>query len=176
MIYKDKYYCALNDGHVCTDGNWYPNDICYKDYYTDEWIATEQDSVIYLDDVGEYADSNSDKFEAYQCAYCLKWFVDNYNIVITQDTQEIYCTDCADIRLYECEDCNRYFADSDNITSDADGKWLCNDCLGEYFVCSDCECFVSEDDARWIDDNNNIVRYELDKDWSDEYNEGIRYY
>lgn len=33
MIYKDKYYSALNDGHICTDGNWYPNEICYRDYY-----------------------------------------------------------------------------------------------------------------------------------------------
>ena len=32
MIYKDKYYSALNDGHICTDGNWYHESVL-KQYF-----------------------------------------------------------------------------------------------------------------------------------------------
>lgn len=152
MIYKDKYYSALNDGHICTDGNWYPNDVCYKDYFTDEWVSSEQDGVVYLEDVGEYADSNSDSFEALQCTHCLEWYAYIYNVVTTKDTEEIYCNDCAEATLYRCEDCGEYFDNNNSVVVDMNNNCLCTDCYDNYFVCRECGCFVRDNEAEWIDE------------------------
>lgn len=99
MIYKNKYYSALNDGKICSDGNWYPNDIIHKDYYTDEWISSEQNGVIFLEDEREYADLNSYKFEGYSCADCGKYYSNIWNVIFIEDMKQWYCEDCANERM-----------------------------------------------------------------------------
>lgn len=54
MIYKNKYYSAIKDGKVLSDGNWYPNNTIHKDYFSGEDISSEMDSVVYLEDVIAY--------------------------------------------------------------------------------------------------------------------------
>ena len=145
MIYKDKYYSALNDGHICTDGNWYPNEICHKDYYTDKWISNEQESVVFLKDEGCFADSESDRFEGYFCEHCGNWYTDG---IVTSDTQQFFCQDCADENCYECKDCNRWFEDCRNIINDSEDAVLCETCYEcGYTICEECGCFVDYDEV-----------------------------
>lgn len=144
MLYNGKYYSALNDGEICSDGNWYPNDIVYKDYYTDEWISSEQVGVVWLADVEEYANCNTYEFDACCCVDCGKWFAD-YSLMITSvDTNEYYCRECADSNLYHCMGCGDYYSnDTDNIIIDTAGNALCQDCYdGNYTICAGCGEFV----------------------------------
>lgn len=144
MIYNGKYYSALNDGHICTDGNWYPNDTCHKDYYTNEWVSTEQDTVVFLNDEMEWADTESDKFEAISCMQCGEYYASDDTLIFTEDTQEYYCEDCAERYCQQCEDCGAwYYSDINNLTSDSEGTLLCEACVGNYYICEECGIFVS---------------------------------
>lgn len=156
MIYKNEYYSALNDGHICTDGNWYPNDTCYKDYYTKEWVSNEQDSVVFLEDVEEYADINSDKFEALSCEQCGKYYADGDRLIMTEDTQEVYCDDCAIRHCYQCDDCGKWFAKELSVSLDAELNVLCKECFDNCYVCSDCGIFVHNFDVEWTDEQEPL--------------------
>lgn len=149
MIYNGKYYSALNDGHVCTDGNWYPNDTCYRDYYTDEWVSYKQGDVVWLEDVEEYADRLSDKFEAYMCTECGKYYASDDNIIVTKDSGEVFCKECADGVCYQCIDCDDWFSNINNAITDCDFTTLCQDCAENYHECSCCGCFVHNNDVEF---------------------------
>lgn len=154
MIYNGKYYSALNDGHICTDGNWYPNDTCHKDYYTDEWVSTEQDTVVLLNDEMEWADTESDKFEAISCMQCGEYYASDDTLIFTEDTQEYYCKDCAERYCQQCEDCGAwYYFDTNNLTSDSVGTLLCKACVGNYYICQECGMFVSDTEVEFGQDD-----------------------
>lgn len=153
MIYKGEYYSALNGGRICSDGNWYPNNIVYKDYYNGEWISSEQNGVIFLEDVCEYANLNSDKFEGFRCIDCGEYYANDWNVVFTEDTVQSYCEDCAERELYHCQDCGEWYEREENIYRDSAGHELCNDCYEEgHTICEDCGEFVDFDHAVHIDE------------------------
>lgn len=96
--------------------------------------------------------------ERHTCVHCGQYVDDLETMRETVDGDHI-CADCVEPGgdYAECEDCHKYFRIVDGRI-DEHGTTLCEDCYdrGCYSTCDQCGCIVSDGDAIWCDDNQEV--------------------
>lgn len=79
------------------------------------------------------------------------------------ETVNNYGTVCEDA-LYSsgmftyCEDCGEWYLTEDCYWIEGEGKYVCGDCLDDYYQCSDCGEYFSEDGIEVGDNGKNYCR------------------
>ena len=67
---------------------------------------------------------------------------------------EYYCDDC----VTWCECCDSYVLNDDATWIDSEDRYVCNDCLDEYYsYCDECGNYYNNDDGRYVDYTDSWV-------------------
>lgn len=84
--------------------------------------------------------------------FCSKCNYYEEDCIITEDSEQIYCSDCIDY-IYHCEECVGYFEYSDSIHQDDHETTVCNHCYDycDYVSCEECGRIMYSDDTEMYD-------------------------
>ena len=69
----------------------------------------------------------------------------------------LYCEDCYNEKFVDCNDCNTIIEIDSCAT--ADGNYICEGCIENYFFCESCETYHSNDDSVEVHSRRNSTIY-----------------
>jgi len=76
--------------------------------------------------------------------YCCECGEELQDTMYDIGNNEYVCEDCRDAYYVECDHCGRLVPEGDLIAVDNNDRFVCDDCIGEYYTCDHCGGFFSD--------------------------------